>query len=232
MQINSFSRLCRRVCDRLAGKISGLGRNCFATPMEKRVVPWFAIDGDKTLRLDYDCLTHESVVFDVGGYQGQWTSDLFSKYCCNIYVFEPVPQFYANIVKRFEKNKKIKVYNAGLASKTETARITVADSASSTYLPGDNLQEIALKDIIEFIKDNDITHIDLLKINIEGGEYALLTHLIDTGYVRDIGNIQVQFHDFVDNAEEKRQAISTQLSKTHVLTYQFPFVWENWQRSV
>ena len=75
----------------------------------------------------------------------------------------------------------------------------------------------------------NIERIDLMKINIEGGEYDLLEHLIKTGWIDKIINIQVQFHDFVENAEARMLAIQNDLAKTHELTYQYKFVWENWR---
>jgi len=68
-----------------------------------------------------------------------------------------------------------------------------------------------------------------MKINIEGSEYDLLEHLLETNYVKIIKNIQVQFHDFVPNAEKRMKRIQEKLQKTHYLTYQYPFVWENWR---
>lgn len=68
-----------------------------------------------------------------------------------------------------------------------------------------------------------------MKINIEGGEYDLLEHLIVSGFVRNIDNIQVQFHDFVDDAEHRMAVIHKNLAKTHRLSYQYPLVWENWE---
>ena len=50
---------------------------------------WVRDNGDHTLRLDYD-LNEDSIVFDVGGYRGDFTSAIFNKYNCNVYVFEPV----------------------------------------------------------------------------------------------------------------------------------------------
>ena len=74
------------------------------------------------------------------------------------------------------------------------------------------------------------TSIDLMKINIEGAEYDLLEHLIENKFVENIKDIQVQFHDFVPNAEARMKNIQAGLSKTHYLTYQYPFVWENWRK--
>jgi len=69
-----------------------------------------------------------------------------------------------------------------------------------------------------------------MKINIEGAEYALLDHLICTSSIFKIKNIQIQFHDFVPSAEKKMNRIKNSLKDTHYMTYEYPFVWENWKR--
>ena len=107
----------------------------YKSPQEIRVEPWFRDNGDKTLRLDY-ALDENSIVFDIGGYEGQWASDIFSKYCCIIHVFEPVKQFSQNIMKRFEKNNKIITHNIGLAAEDATAKIKVASDSSSVFRTG------------------------------------------------------------------------------------------------
>jgi hypothetical protein len=99
------------------------------------------------------------------------------------------------------------------------------------YKPGKaESEEILLKDVSAFINSNEIGEIDLMKINIEGGEYDLLDRIVNTGVVKQIKNIQVQFHDFVPNAEKRMPNIQEKLSLTHELTYQYLFVWENWKR--
>lgn len=205
-----------------------ISKKIYQDPQEKRVIPWFKIRGDKTLRLDYD-LNEKSIVFDLGGYEGQWTNDVFSRYCCFIYVFEPVEEFFKEIEKRFSKNKKISVYKFGLSKKTQSAKISTEESASSIFKREKETANIKLLKASNFLQERNIEQIDLMKINIEGGEYDLLEHLIETGIVRTIKNIQVQFHDFVPNAEQRMVKIQKELQKTHYLTYQYPFVWENWR---
>lgn len=200
----------------------------YKSPQEIRAEPWFRDNGDKTLRLDY-ALDENSIVFDIGGYEGQWTSDISSRYCCIIHVFEPVKQFYQNIVKRFEKNDKIIVHNIGLAAEDAIAKIKVASNCSSIFGIGDNEQSVVLKMAINFMLENNVKHIDLMKVNIEGAEYDLLDHLIETNYISRINNIQIQFHDFVKDAEKRMIKIEEKLAKTHKLTYRYPFVWENWK---
>lgn len=198
------------------------------SPGEKRVVSWRAANGDRTLRLDYENLTPDSVVFDVGGYEGQWASDIYSRYCCHVCVFEPVDEYFEKIQHRFSKNSKIQVFNFGLASADNEATISVAADASSVFKTGGNLQQIILRDAVRWIKKNNILRIALIKMNIEGGEYDLLPHLINSGYIRFIDNLQIQFHAFPVDAVPKMNNIQEELRKTHELTYQYPFVWENW----
>lgn len=206
-----------------------LSKKIHQESQEKRVVPWFRIQGDRTFRLDYD-LNEKSLVFDLGGYEGQWASDIFSRYCCFIYVFEPVEEFFKKIEKRFSKNKKIFVYKFGLGRESQNTKISLEKSASSIFKKRKEKTNIKLVKTIDFLQEKNIKQIDLMKINIEGSEYDLLEYLIETGFVKIIKNIQVQFHDFVPYAEERMKKIQKELQKTHYLTYQYSFVWENWRR--
>lgn len=191
---------------------------------------WREDDGVRTHRMNYDLNCH-SLVFDLGGYDGQWSSDIFSRYCCNIYIFEPVEEFAEIMSNRFIKNRKIKIFNFGLAEKNSKEIIAVNNDASSLFSKRKGkLKEIALVRASEFLQQNFISHIDLMKINIEGGEYDLLEHLIESGMITMIENIQVQFHEFIPDAEKRMLKIQTELLKTHSLTYQYKFVFENWKR--
>lgn len=196
----------------------------------QRVIKWFKDNGDKTHRLKYD-LDPDSVVFDLGGYEGQWSSDIFSMYGCNIFIFEPYPPFAINIEQRFKKNSKIKIYKFGLGARSEKVDFSILNDGSSIYAKGDSKVSIDLVSVIEFLKDHEINSIDLVKINIEGGEYELLEYLIENGLIKVFKNIQVQFHDFIiSNASERMKQIQNELSRTHFLTYQYNFVWENWEK--
>lgn len=194
-----------------------------------RVQPWFAANGDQTLRLDYD-LNSNATVFDIGGYKGEFAAEIFCKYNTNIYVFEPIKSFFEIIQNKFSNNQKVKPYNFGLAGKDEEMEISMSDNASSIFLKTEQTQTIQLKSIIHFIKENNISQVDLIKINIEGGEYELLESLLENNLIGIFTNIQVQFHDFLlDNGKERMNKIQEELSKTHQLTYQYEFVWENWK---
>lgn len=189
---------------------------------------WFQNNGDSTLRLDYD-LTADSFVMDLGGYKGEWTKNIFTKYRCNVLIFEPYIPFFKKIESRFANNNNIKAYGFGLSGKNQIVQFSVADNGSSVFNKSNKKAEIQLKDIKEFLEEHTIPNVDLIKINIEGGEYDLLEAMIDKGIIRMFRNIQVQFHNFFPEAKDRMNKIQENLSKTHELTYQFEFVWENWR---
>lgn len=189
---------------------------------------WVADNGDQTLRLNYD-LNSQSIVFDLGGYEGNFTENIFARYNSTIYIFEPVKGFYNKIVKRFENNEKVKIFNFGLSDKYCEVEINLSADGSSVFTNSKNKETIVLKDIVSFLKEQKINKIDLLKINIEGGEFEVIPALIESNAIKNITDLQVQFHTFVDNAKQRRNEIRKKLSKTHKLTYDYWFIWENWK---
>jgi FkbM family methyltransferase len=201
-------------------------------PPNETLEEWKASKGDKELRLTYD-LAENSLVFDLGGYEGQWASDIFGKYKCPVWIFEPSASFYQRIVARFSHNPSMKVLNFGLADHDGELKLYESEDASSVIRDKDSVgkyEYIRLVNASNFLSEKGIERIDLMKINIEGAEYDLLDHLIETGWITKIVNLQVQFHNFTDNAEARMQSIQRALARTHKPTYQYKFVWENWTR--
>lgn len=203
-----------------------ISRSIYKTEQDKRTIEWYKNPNEKSIRFNFD-LDEKSIVFDVGGYEGQWASDIFSMYACNIFIFEPVCQFSNKIKNRFQKNSKIKVFNFGLGGKNEQKEIFIEGDKSSTH-KGEKGNKIEVCDIFDFIKNENLTTIDLIKINIEGDEYDLIDRLINTNKISIIKNLLVQFHDFIPDAEVRMSIIRENLSKTHKPVYQQEFVWERW----
>ena len=190
---------------------------------------WREIDGDHTLRLEYD-LGPDSVVLDVGGFEGQWASDIAGMYGCRVEIYEPVPEFARRIERRFRRNPRVTVHACGLAEAAGTARMTVAGDASSHARDGEAVTEVELCSVRDALDALPGGSADLMKVNIEGAEYDLLEHLVVSGLIRRVRDLQVQFHLFVPDAEARVQRLREQLARTHVPTYQYDFLWENWRR--
>lgn len=220
-------RQLRHQLERAASVLQRAGRAAWSPPREATVRAWYDADGDQTLRLDYD-LRPDSIVLDVGGYEGQWASDIFGRYACEVHVFEPVPAFADQIRRRFAANPSIKVHPVALGDRTGTFTIDVRGDSSTLVGGGTDTVEVVAAD--EKLRELGLTEIDLVKLNIEGAEYDLLDHLLVNGWLPHIRHLQVQFHDFVPRAVERMNAIQTALEHTHQLMYRYEFVWESWER--
>jgi FkbM family methyltransferase len=210
------------LCSQISGKKSEFKNN---------IAKWFAINGDVTLRLEYN-LTSESIVFDLGGYEGDFAYQINKKYNCNVYLFEPSKKFYNACVERFENNAKIKCFNFGYSN--ENGEHNLSDDANGSSIiknsVENNLSEkIIVRDICELFQDFKISNIDLMKINIEGPEFLILDKLISQNNISNITNIQVQFHEFYPNSWKLRDDIRYKLTATHEEMWNFPFVWESWK---
>lgn len=189
---------------------------------------WFHDKGDETLILRH-ALNERSVVFEVGGYQGNWSSRIINLYNPDIYVFEPVESFYSVLANRFNECPKVKAYQFGLSDRDETAEFSISADGSGRFGAAGTKQAIQLQDICRFVSEHNIPRIDLIQINIEGAEYQLLQRMLDAQLTRQCGVIQVQFHRNVPDAELRREQIRRRLAETHSLLYDYPFVWEAWK---
>jgi len=197
------------------------------------VTRWFRDRGDENLRLDYPDLDENSVVFDLGGYKGDFAQAINEKYGCKVYLFEPHPEFFRICVDRFLLNTKVVPLNYGLSDKNGV--FTLSDTADgSSFLNPNHFNaegiECEVKEILSTLIKLGVAEIDLMKINIEGGEYPLLSHMASQSALTMVNQYQIQFHTFIDDAESMRDEIVRALSKTHDQTWCYTFVWENWKR--
>ena len=197
------------------------------------VARWFKDRGDETLRLDYPELNESSVVFDLGGYVGDFAQAINEKYGCKVYLFEPHPQFYEVCKQRFADNDKVIPLNYGLSD--EDGEFLLSDSVDgSSFLnpnhAGKGSFSCKIKEVLGVLDELGIKTIDLMKINIEGGEYPLLTHLAHKNRLALVSEYQIQFHDFIPQAISIRNNIIEALSQTHQRTWCYVFVWENWKK--
>lgn len=196
------------------------------------IARWFADKGDATLRLDYPQLDANSIVFDLGGYIGDFAEDIHRKYGCTVYVFEPHPNFFQKCIERFQGNDKIISLNYGISDENGEFELTDSENGSSftnERKEGQHLVTCKVREFFQVMQELHVSHIDLMKINIEGGEFPLLEHIAKKDKLRVVNNYQVQFHNFVEGAVERRNKIVKSLSQSHNRTWCYEFVWENWQ---
>lgn len=188
---------------------------------------WNLNKGDDILSFDYE-LNKDSTAFVVGAFEGDYLGKLNNRFKCKIYGFEPIDEYFHVLKSKFDKYQNVYLFNFGLSDKTEKVKFSKIGESSSIYVNASNLVEANLKSITEFISDNKLSRIDLLYMNIEGGEYAVLQQLIDDKIIINIKHIQVQYHNIDSNSAHKRKYINKLMSKTHSRKFNYPFIWERW----
>ena len=82
--------------------------------------------------------------------------------------------------------------------------------------------------ITDFLKKYGVVKVDLIYMNIEGGEFQVLHELIKQGLIKNISHLQVQFHNVSKNSRKDRLKIRKELKKTHKNVFNYPFIWERW----
>jgi FkbM family methyltransferase len=110
---------------------------------------------------------------------------------------EPVPALFALI----QENANIRKFNYAISSSNEDILINLpANRCPSTRLLPEDSKTIAIfvcgVTLEAFIRENEIRVIDLLKVDIEGSEIELF-QTIDPASLAAIGQITVEFHDFI-----------------------------------
>jgi FkbM family methyltransferase len=178
--------------------------------------------------VNYFSLPENPIVFDAGGFEGDWTYELLKKNpSATVYVFEPVISFYENIKNRYKEQPNVKVFNFGLSDKDRKVKISIEGDCSSVYSETAS-HNIELIDIEKFIKNNNIQRVDLFKINIEGEEYRLMEKVMKSDVMKVFQNFLIQYHRFIDNHVERRNAITSEMETHYKNIFNNEFVWEGW----
>lgn len=133
----------------------------------REVCRFFDKNGNEMLK-ECSLLNENSVIFELGGYKGDWAESMYQKYFCNCYVFEPVKEYYHAILQKLQDEKKVHIYNMGIGTASYETMISVSNDGSSIY-DNNGEEKIKIKSFEEFLSENQIRKIDLLQINIEGG---------------------------------------------------------------
>ncbi len=208
-------------------------REVLRDPFLLEIKRWFRDDGDNTLRLNYP-LTKESVVWDLGGYHGDFAAEILRRYDCRVFLFEPVPKFHAQCITRFSGVSRVQCLPFGLSRTSGWFDISDSEDGSSFVRTGQKADTVRaeMRPVAAMFDELKVDQVDLLKINIEGGEYDVIPALIEAGMMSRVRFLQVQFHDFIPNAHIKREQIRQCLADTHRELWNYPFVWECWERKL
>ena len=122
-----------------------------------------------------------------------------------IYSFEAVPILYNKLLEKWSNDPKVHLYNNAVWDKEDVVKIYIStewSDASTLYLEkvdrkiDQNLySEVKSIDLSEFIKNN-FTPEDyiILKLDIEGAEYDVLYHLVQTNILSYVNELWGEWH--------------------------------------
>jgi FkbM family methyltransferase len=228
---------------RRAHKLGPIDRRVWAaqdySPAMRRF--YFAAKKNPELLVDVD-LPSPAVVLDVGAYEGSWSMRLLDRTALRqrldvrIHAFEPEPSAVERCRRTIADELRIELHPFGLAGRRRNEKLTVGGPGSSIYTDPRSSRafesvEIELRDVADVLDAMEVDRIDFIKINIEGGEFELLDRLHETGWLRRIDRIIVQFHEFAPDAYRSRRRNRRQLAETHRCTWNYRWVYERWDRS-
>lgn len=123
-------------------------------------------------------LKENLMIFDVGAHKGQTSSHLYKLFPHSIiHAFEPSPYLFALIEKNLSKRKNIRCHNFALGETNEKAFLTRPDSdlcGQVVKTQENNSTSICVHRLDKFCLDENISAIDLIKIDVEGNELSVL----------------------------------------------------------
>lgn len=189
-------------------------------------------------------LTADSVVMDVGAHKGAFFTEISKKYHCRVFAYEPV--FYQEALHQARGTFGVTVEPFGLGK--ATGYYVFRRKGDMTGAWSDDGPEVGVRlvDIQEEMPKVALGRgveraVDLIKMNIEGGEYDLLERILESRsglvpMIRQFANLQIQYHAIPQlNPVERWKKIRERLAETHTLEYADPSMeftsnsWEGWR---
>lgn len=178
-------------------------------------------------------LSASSTVLDVGAFVGDWSDKVSHRYGCTVHAFEPMSIALEHAHARLDGREGVHIHPYGLGGANQVAQLAVAGPGSSIYAadsPMGSFESIEIRDVVEVLDELGLDEVDLLKVNIEGGEFDLFDRLLAADRMSKIREVMIQFHEFHPNAYRRRHQVRRGLRATHDLVWDYPWVWEFWRR--
>lgn len=142
-------------------------------------------------------LNSESIVLDLGGHKGEFSSIINARYRSKCHVVEAMPDLYHSI----KQTSDIRTYHYAASDSDGMMSFHLSSNPESNSLlrkTEEHAQTIEVPTICipSFLKKHDIQRIDALKMDIEGAEIAVFKGMPDE-LLKSIKQITVEFHDFI-----------------------------------
>jgi FkbM family methyltransferase len=145
-----------------------------------------------------DYLSHESCVVDCGAHRGEFSASISRSWQCKIFGLEPDPRLF----KLLRPLNNCNFFQLALSSRKGPMRLHLGKSnCSSLHFKENGFEDNCIVKTIslpEFCDQNNISKIDVLKLDIEGAELEVLDQLEDGFLTEKVVQLTVEFHAFID----------------------------------
>lgn len=150
-----------------------------------------------------DLITPTGVVLDCGANHGAFSQWLSANTAVQVHAFEPDPRLFPTLPKL----PRVIYHNMAISAENGQMTLNLGERyCSSLYYSVDSAQnscDVKTTSLESFCVSQGISVIDLLKFDIEGAEIPVLLSAT-TAFLRQIKQITVEFHDFIDSADLPR----------------------------
>lgn len=172
--------------------------------------------GENTLEFDWP-LDDNSVVYEVGGFNGRWSTGIIDRYGCIVHAYEPMHEKVQILQDlHITKYPSLIVHGYGLGT-SDQKHVPLGsygnDAASFMLADADGCSvegELGYGDIVDAAKVITVP-IDLMEVNCEGFEFELLPYFKEANLLRYIKRMMVQFHMRFDSEWVKYHEIDAML---------------------
>jgi FkbM family methyltransferase len=157
---------------------------------------------DKVYEKFYD-VKEGDIVVDVGASAGPFTYSILNKKPAHVYCIEPSQNFF-EILERNMQGKPVTCINKAISSKKNSENTSghrqYRDKEIIVFW-SDAEEKVETISFDSFVKENQINHIDMLKMDCEGGEYDILNEENLDFILSSVNNIAVELHFISENDE-------------------------------
>lgn len=172
------------------------------------------------------------VVIDIGANVGLWTEWILRQNARKVYCVEPNHQALKFLRQHYGTNDKITIIDKAIYHELTKLTLHLNESNSLvsaleahtgryTGIPLDKSYEVDTITVQKLIEENNLTKIDLFKIDIEGGEFTLFQHLPESVF-DVVDKFLIETHSFYyDDGQEKVMQIKKQMIERGYSVKQF-----------
>ena len=152
-----------------------------------------------------DSLDAHSIVYSLGvGKDVSFDLAIIGKYGCNVFAYDPTPRAVAFVAENV-RDQRFRMHACAVAEREGQMKLSspprhmrdqISCSAHAGDASGDSF-EVPCTTVNRLWMQNNHSRCDVLKMDIEGCEFAVIDQGIRDGWIRRVDQLMVEFHHFL-----------------------------------